>query len=202
MLTLAIETSSPVASVALLRDDTLVAEKTIGADSPHRGGKKRHSAELIPAVQKILTKAKVHAEKIDLWAVGLGPGSFIGIRVGIAAVQGFAIATGKPVIGVASFHAFAIEHMRDKPLTVTLEAGRGDFYVARYAPGHSILETPIELLPSTSLLQHSSTPIPQAQFVAQLAREKFLRQKRGDKLLEPIYLREMKYKLAEPPVSL
>ena len=197
MFTLAIEISSAIGSVALLEEDECLAEKNFSAAA-------RHSGELLPAIQELLAEAKIRAEQIDLWAVGLGPGSFTGIRVGIAAVQGFALATGKPVVGVPSFHAIALEHLREQPLLdVTLDAGQGEFYFAHYERGISILETPIQLIaakelqPNTPALQRPHAPIPYARFVAQLGRQKFLHQRSGDEKLEPIYLRATKFVKAQ-----
>lgn len=208
MLTLAIETSSAIGSVAVIEGDNCLAEKRFGT-------REHHSADLIPAVQKTLAKAKVRTEQINLWAVGLGPGSFMGIRVGIAAAKGFALATGKPIVGVPSFHAVAAEFwekqcgagvpareknkMADEDVhptfsfAVVADAGRGELYYARYQPGQAILDTPIQLVANTPILQRSIPPAPRARYVAQLGREKFHHQKRGDKKLEPIYLRATKF---------
>ena len=206
MFTLALETSTSLGSVALLDDETCVAEsRDCGIGSPRgasaRGRRERHSADLIPAVQKILAKAKVRAEQVDLWVVGLGPGSFMGIRVGIAAAKGFALATGNPLVGVPSFDALAVEYLPRKPkncayLGVVGDAGRGEIYIAQYKdePRATIrLTTAAQLPPAVYCVGAGMGDYPKAKFVALLGRKKFLAQKRGDDTFEPIYLRETKF---------
>ena len=235
MLTLAIETSSSIGSVALLRDDECLAESSFGARERHSadpsthpdgGGRGVLRAGLVPAVQKILAKASVRADAVDLWAVGLGPGSFMGIRVGIAAAKGFSLATDKPVVGVASFHAIAAEHFaavaagadRGSPRTlrqdhaplpraatvvaVTVDAGHGEIYLAEYDRTRPILDTPIRLIPAkdvprTAVVGPASGEHAKARHVAVLARAKFLQKQSGDEILEPIYLRQTKFKKHE-----
>lgn len=222
MRILALETSSPLGSVAL-----------IGADGIHQqsfSSAHRHSSELVPAVGKLLAKAKLRAEQVDLWAVGLGPGSFLGIRSSIAAAKGFALATGKPVVGVPSFDALAgnlPDHAGCDDIAVVSHAGRSEMYFGLYSRGR---KTILELLQPADLrwrirrrtyfagweLQRFAEEIrqavgdraviageeyyPSALVLARQAKTKFQEQSKGDETLEPIYLRETKFvKVAHSP---
>ena len=86
---LAIETSSLVSSVALLHEDTLKAELTIQA-------RLTHSEQLMPHIADMLDKASVPKTKIDGIAVAIGPGSFTGLRIGLATAKGLAFAWNIP----------------------------------------------------------------------------------------------------------
>ena len=91
---LAIETSSLVSSVALLHGDTLRAELTIQA-------KLTHSEQLMPHIADMLEKASVKKKDIDSIAVAVGPGSFTGLRIGLATAKGLAFAWQIPIVGMA-----------------------------------------------------------------------------------------------------
>jgi tRNA threonylcarbamoyladenosine biosynthesis protein TsaB len=139
MLTLALDTSTAVGSVALLREGRLVAEATTRstAASP-RTKAVTHSTNLVPAVERLLADCGVGIAECDLFAVGLGPGSFTGIRVAIATAQGFALACGKPVVGVSSMDALALANQDRLPtgcttLAVVVDAGRGEVYCSTYS---------------------------------------------------------------------
>src|SRR5271163_505984 len=103
MALLAIETSGSGCSAAVWWADALVAERRVGLD---RG----HAAALLPLVRDAMADAAAAGLAwCDLAAVGVtvGPGSFTGIRVGLAAARGFGLALGIPVLGVTSFEAIA-----------------------------------------------------------------------------------------------
>jgi len=139
MLTLAVDTSSPVGSVALVRDGRGIAEITTNslAASP-RTKTVTHSTNLVPAVEKLLTENGAQIADCDLLAVGLGPGSFTGVRVAIATLKGFALAQNKPVIGVCSMDVLALGDKDRLPagcstLAVVVDAGRGEIYCSAYS---------------------------------------------------------------------
>lgn len=100
MIVLGIETSGNVGSVALLD-----GERAIGELSFEKG--MIHGRELVPAIQEILTQASLHPADVDLIAVDLGPGSYTGLRVGLATAKGLAYALKKELIGVSSLDALA-----------------------------------------------------------------------------------------------
>jgi tRNA threonylcarbamoyladenosine biosynthesis protein TsaB len=119
MITLALDTSTTVGSIAILQDDQLLAEETFTRDG------------LFPALEKLK-----HPQP-DRIIVGVGPGSFTGIRAGIAAAKGLALPRKLPVIGVSSFDALALTALPQMPpdcelICVLTDARRGELYCAFY----------------------------------------------------------------------
>ncbi len=100
MKILALETSTLTGSVALVEDGVLVGETLLGVSV-------RHSESLLPAIDRLLKDARLLSKDIDLYAVSTGPGSFTGLRIGLATAQGFGAAHGKPVIGISSLEGLA-----------------------------------------------------------------------------------------------
>ena len=139
MLTLAFDTSAPVGSVAILRDGKLLAETTTNAiASSPRTKAVTHSTNLVPAIEKLGSEFQVPSSKFDLFAVGLGPGSFTGIRVAVATAKGFALAAKKPIVGVSSMDGLALANKDRLPqgctsLAVIVDAGRGEVYCSVYS---------------------------------------------------------------------
>lgn len=129
-VTLALDTSSRALSVAALRDDELLAELFIDAG-------RRHEETLVPAVEQVLFCSGLVMGDIDLFACCAGPGSFTGLRVGLATARGFAQATSKPLVTVSSLEALASNAMQGEGLNVCpmLDARRGEVYAACYGTG-------------------------------------------------------------------
>jgi tRNA threonylcarbamoyladenosine biosynthesis protein TsaB len=129
MITLAIDTSTARGAVALLRDDKPLAEQVFDRALPGQN--------LFDAAAKLLSTNGLNATNLGLLAVGLGPGSFTGIRVGVAAAKGLALPAGLPVKGVSSFDALALTALpkmpRDCPqMCVLCDARREETYYALY----------------------------------------------------------------------
>lgn len=126
MLILAVDTAGDACSVALCDGDGWIA----GATRPMRHG---HAEALMPMVVDALATAQVGFDAIDLYAVTVGPGAFTGLRVGIAAVAGMALAGDRPIVGVDSFLAMAAavpaEARRGHDLLVAIDSRRGDPYL-------------------------------------------------------------------------
>ena len=101
MKVLALDTSSLVASVALMDDRILLGEYILN----HK--KKTHSRELVFMIEKLLDNLQVSIKNIDLFAVSKGPGSFTGLRIGITTAKTMAYAMDKPVIAVPTLDALA-----------------------------------------------------------------------------------------------
>ncbi len=100
MLILSIDTSTRAGSRALMQDDRVLREQA--------GDAAREQSERLPGeLEVLLAQASVELADIDAFAVATGPGSFTGLRVGIATMQGLAMATGKPLVGVSAFDALA-----------------------------------------------------------------------------------------------
>ena len=127
---LALDTSTKQAGVALYSDQRgLVAEYNWHSAN-------RHTEELLPAVAQMLAQAGL--KPTDLTAIGmaLGPGSFTGLRVGLAAAKGLALAHGLPLLGIPTLDAAAYPHQaQPAPVVAVLQAGRGRIYWAPYADG-------------------------------------------------------------------
>ena len=125
-LILAVETATSAVSVALLRGEVLLDEWTSeDARAP--------SERLLPGVDALLARARVPLGAIDAFAVSVGPGSFTGLRVGIATVKGLAFASGRPVAAVPTLAALALAGADGRaPVAALLDARRGEVYAAVY----------------------------------------------------------------------
>ena len=100
MKILSIETSAVCASVAITDDNKIISRFSINA-------KLTHSRTLLPMIDAALSDSETKIEDIDCFACSVGPGSFTGIRIGIAAVKGLADATGKKCVAVSTLEALA-----------------------------------------------------------------------------------------------
>jgi tRNA threonylcarbamoyladenosine biosynthesis protein TsaB len=126
VIALGIDTSSAAGSVALTDGDGLVAELNI------RSGK-THSARLLPAVSTLIRIAGISLDAIDLLSVATGPGSFTGLRIGMATAKGLALAMERPLTGFSTLGTTALAVARDTAggsgtVCVLLDAGRGEVY--------------------------------------------------------------------------
>ena len=100
MLVLALDTTTRAGSIAVARAGRLL--------DLHEGDGSRPHAERLPGdLEASLCRAGVGLSEVDVFAVAIGPGSFTGLRIGIAAIQGCAFATGRPVVGVSALEAIA-----------------------------------------------------------------------------------------------
>jgi len=121
-ITLAIDTSTSRTSVAIIEDGSILW-------SGHRDGVTEHGPALPSLVQE-----GIKGFAIDEVVVGMGPGPFTGLRVGIAFAQSFALARGIAVRGVCSLDAIAAQ-VNEKDFIVTVDARRKEVYWARYKDG-------------------------------------------------------------------
>jgi tRNA threonylcarbamoyl adenosine modification protein YeaZ len=119
---LAIDTSTSRTSVAIIENGTVLY-------SGYRDGATAHGPSLPALVQEALAISDV-----DQVVVGMGPGPFTGLRVGIAFAQSFALARQIPVRGVCSLDAIATQ-ISDDDFIITVDARRKEFYWARYTNG-------------------------------------------------------------------
>ncbi len=124
-MTLAIATSGPGYSVALADGDRIAAWRQGSAE-------RRASAGLLPLVAEVMEAAGVRWDEVDLIAVVDGPGSYTGLRVGLATAKGLAMARGLRVVGVDALEALAFAHGPFAGVGVAgVPAGRGRLYVGR-----------------------------------------------------------------------
>ncbi len=133
--TLAIDTSTKTASVALLADDVILYEATINVGV-------NHSIVLLPAIDEMMRLTGQSLENIDLFACTTGPGSFTGLRIGAGTIKGFAMAAGKPIAGVSTLDALSLNAASGAcPVCPLLDARKGQVYTALYKPcadGHPV----------------------------------------------------------------
>ena len=139
MLILALDTTTRAGSCALARDGTVLREL---ASDPAQS----HAEHLPGDLMVLLDAVHVELEAIDVFAVATGPGSFTGLRVGIATMQGLAFATGKPLIGVSALDALA-SLTRPEPgehVATWIDAWRGEVYAALYEDGREVEPPTVE----------------------------------------------------------
>jgi tRNA threonylcarbamoyladenosine biosynthesis protein TsaB len=143
MLDLAFDTSSSIGSIALGNAEVVV-------QSIEFKGPQRHSAALFPA----LSRLGIPRLKLRRILVGLGPGSFSGIRVSLAAAQGIALVQGIPVLGIASAYSVALQHKNVTRLGVFADAKRREAFCTAFQNGE--LEKATYLIPFAELEEHAS----------------------------------------------
>ena len=129
MITLGVETSGPVGSLALRRDGRCVEERFL----PELG--RRHAQSLVPEAAALLRRHGIAARDIGLVAVSIGPGSFTGLRVGVTFAKTFAYATGARLAAVESFLAIAGNTPAAPAVAVVADAQRGGLILGRYLRG-------------------------------------------------------------------
>lgn len=149
MLVLAVDTSTPIVTSGLVRldggsDRTVAVRRT---DNP-----RAHAEILTPHILECFAEAERTPADLDAIVVGVGPGPFTGLRVGMATAAAFGDALGVPVYGVCSLDGIAVDAYRAEPgdygLLVVTDARRREVYTARYDAGRRV-EGPDVLAPAT-----------------------------------------------------
>jgi len=210
MTILALEFSSSQRSVAVARDGCVLAE------AAEAGGRETKAFGLI---EKVLADANIRREEIGCLAVGLGPGSYTGIRVALAIAQGWQLARGVKLLGIGSVECLVAQAQAEKMfgrVNVAIDAQRGEFFLAVYeisADGAKEVG-PLRIVPAATVdaraaagemlagpeatrwLTAGKILLPSAMALAKLAarRNDF---SPGEKL-EPVYLRETNFVKAPP----
>jgi tRNA threonylcarbamoyladenosine biosynthesis protein TsaB len=127
----AIDTSTALGSVALFQDGELVAERSQRVSNAH-------GESLLPMVAALFAETGWTPADVARWGVGIGPGSFTGVRIAVATAKGIAIATGARLVGVTSLDALA--HGIDADLVASvLAAGKGEVFVLARRGGQLVL---------------------------------------------------------------
>ena len=125
MLILALDTSGPTGSAAILDEENVLSETNWIASSSH-------TTELPSRVEKILKECGLKISQIEAYGVTIGPGSFTGIRVGLAFVKGLALAGQKPVMGISTLRSLALTVPEDGFISPWLDARREEVYGALF----------------------------------------------------------------------
>ena len=122
----ALETSGPVAGIAVVEDSITVAEYNIQYDITH-------SQTLLPMLDQVKSITGLDMNDIDAYAVAAGPGSFTGLRIGIATVKGLALATGKPIVAVPTLESLAYNaYASSYDVCPIMDARRSQVYTGIY----------------------------------------------------------------------
>lgn len=127
----AIDTSTALGSIALFEGDALVVEEA-------RRVSNAHGESLMPMVDEVFRRVGWTPRDVARWAVGVGPGSFTGVRIAVATVKGIAIATGAEIVGVTSLDALAhgVELSEGDVVVSVIDALKGEVFLqARDARG-------------------------------------------------------------------
>lgn len=123
---LAIDTSTSLASIALAVDEQIVGESLVNTN-------RTLSARLIPEIKRLLSTTGLAVADIDIFASSVGPGSFTGVRGGVATIQGLALAVGKPCAGFSSLAMLAMNFSLSNTLICPmLDARKSEVYAALY----------------------------------------------------------------------
>ena len=201
MLILAADSSLPILSVALLADRSL-----LGAISLE--GKGSRNEKLLPAIDWLLAEAGVERRDVELFASTRGPGSFTGVRIGLATIQGLALALGRPVCAMSTHEAIALGDPDPGRIAIYDDAGRGEFYVSVFhrhaeviaprlataAERDELTEKAGLVIPVSEFVQHGNVAVGCARRARELAGTPDAERYRD---VTPIYVR-----LAEAEVKL
>jgi len=125
---LAVDTATQFASLALYDP----AHRQVRAEEVWRSNR-MHTAELMPRLVRMMEQQGVSPSHLNGLVVGLGPGSFTGVRIGLSVVKGIALARGLPVVGIPTLEVVAYPHTAQPlPIWAALQAGRGRLCVGNY----------------------------------------------------------------------
>ncbi|MBN1643296.1 MAG: tRNA (adenosine(37)-N6)-threonylcarbamoyltransferase complex dimerization subunit type 1 TsaB [Dehalococcoidales bacterium] len=123
---LAIDTATDVASLALIREEIVLAEFTWRTEQ-------NHTTEVLPSLAKLFELTKSGPQSLTAVIVGKGPGSFNGLRVGISIAKGLAFSLGIPIIGINSLESAAYQYAETGlPVCPVFNAGRNEVATATY----------------------------------------------------------------------
>lgn len=135
---LAIDSSSIVASIALVNKETLIAEYTVNL-------KMTHSQTLLPMIDEIFKMTGIDKSELKAVAVTSGPGSFTGLRIGAATAKGIALALNIPVIDIPTLEGMAYNYNHcNKLICPIMDARRSQVYTAVYRCSGEVLENVIQ----------------------------------------------------------
>jgi tRNA threonylcarbamoyladenosine biosynthesis protein TsaB len=205
MTILALEFSSERRSVALARDGVVLSEAVEQTGS--------RVTNALGMIEQVLATAKISREEIEAIVVGLGPGSYTGIRAAIAVAQGWQLARGVKLLGVGSAEALAAQAQAEKifgRVNVVIDAQRNEFYLAAWEISETsrVAVAPLSIVTAAEMEtrraageilvgpEQAVALFPTAAMVAQLAAG-WTNFTTGEKL-EPIYLRETNFVKTSP----
>ena len=139
MLVLAADTSLPILSVALVNDGALAGALALE-------GRGSRNEKLLPAIDWLLSENGIDRRALDLLAVTRGPGSFTGVRIGLATMQGLALAISRPICAMSTHEAAAFGEPGE--VAIVDDAGRGESYVSHFDDGRETLAPHLGIAPT------------------------------------------------------
>jgi tRNA threonylcarbamoyladenosine biosynthesis protein TsaB len=151
---LAIETATRAGSVAVSRGDAILSCAPGDAASSH-------STDLIENVDKVLRESGLQLADVDLFATAIGPGSFTGLRIGLATVKSLALASRKKCVGVSTLAAIAHAAAESERTVALLPAGRGEVFAQMFSvAGHDVmaLDEAMHISPELMVAKYGSYP--------------------------------------------
>lgn len=138
---LAFDTSTPWCNVCVSYDQEIIAQACQFLPQAH-------SRELVPMIQKVLADANLSFKEIGKIATIAGPGSFTGLRVGLATAQGISLALGIPIVALNTFQAYALSLRVATHILVVLESQKTDIYCQLLDNQRNPLKEPAALHPN------------------------------------------------------
>ncbi len=134
MLVFGIDTCCMAATAALMNDDIMVAQTVVNQN-------KTHSQIMMPQIEQMFKAAEVDPMMVDAYAAAVGPGSFTGVRIGVATAKAMAQGAGKPCVAVSTLEALAYSSKYfDGIISPILDARRDQVYNALFSGGRDGLE--------------------------------------------------------------
>lgn len=134
MIILGIDTSAHVGGTAVVKDGKVIAETVLNIQADH-------SRQLLPAIAKTLQEAQLELASIDGIAAVQGPGSFTGLRIGIATTQGFGYTLNKPVLGMTTMAGLAWQFRNSGMLVCpVIDARRNEVFTQLYRGAEALTE--------------------------------------------------------------
>jgi len=131
---LALDTSTMMATCAVLHDNQLLGEYSLNQEESH-------SEKLVPMIKEMLDSLNLNISDIDLYAVAIGPGSFTGLRIGVATIKAFAHLFNKPVVGISTLEGLAFNLPYNKIVVPMIDARRNRVYTGIYTWENSEMKT-------------------------------------------------------------
>jgi tRNA threonylcarbamoyladenosine biosynthesis protein TsaB len=135
MRILAFDTATTATTVALADGETVLE----GRDDPPAGARPRHTSRLMPLIAELLEQAGCGWEQLERVAVGVGPGTFTGLRVGVATARALAHARGLELVGISTLESLSLNSDGDDVCAV-LDARRGEVFAAAWKGRRQVLE--------------------------------------------------------------
>lgn len=160
MIVLGFDTATPATAVGLIDEAGNVSERR---HEPGEGERPGHVAQLLGLAHELLSEAGLAFADVDRIAVGVGPGSFTGLRIGVSTARALAQAAEAELVGVSTLEALALEAQPQAPddagVLAVVDARRGEVFAAGWRGGQRLLE-PVALTPAalTGLLREAPWP--------------------------------------------